>query len=261
MNLLFWNLHKNSIENFIADIILENDVDVAIFAEYKQNNFSTVIDRLGNNYYKCENLPDAKTILLCKNTIIAESKRDQDRYSLFTAELENTSYIIGGVHLTSALTGQEAKRLLEGRNLVTDLKLLEDRMGHTKSILIGDFNSSPFDSVMTVMDGINAVLFKDIIEDNEFATVDHKRFRRLYNPTFHYISETGNNYGSIFYRDKMDTMYWYSFDQVLVRKTLANAVSSVKYCRQIGAQSLVHGLYPQSTISDHLPLLVSILEG
>lgn len=260
MNLLFWNLHKNNIENFIADIIAENDVDVAIFAEYMQNNFNDVFDRLGNSYYKCENLPDAKTILVCKNAIRTESKRDQARYSFFTVSVENTSYIVGGVHLTSAFNGQDLKRLKEGRNLASDLRALENEEGHTNSIIVGDFNASPFDSVMTITEGINAVLFKEIIEDNEFAIVDHQRFRRLYNPTFHYLSEMGNNYGSIFYKGQMDTLYWYSFDQVLVRKGLANAITSVRYCRQIGRNTLLHGIYPRDSISDHLPLLVNIME-
>ena len=67
MNVLFWNIDrkdtkdKKQIEDYIINCIDENDVDIAVFAEYKENDTKTtrgkdnidrdaIESRLGNMY-------------------------------------------------------------------------------------------------------------------------------------------------------------------------------------------------------------------
>ena len=50
IKLLFWNLKRNSIEKYIIDIIIENNIDVCIFAEYSGIKFDNVLLELKNNY-------------------------------------------------------------------------------------------------------------------------------------------------------------------------------------------------------------------
>ncbi len=50
IRLLFWNLARNSIEEYIVNIIIEYDIDICIFAEYNQIDFETIISQLNNCY-------------------------------------------------------------------------------------------------------------------------------------------------------------------------------------------------------------------
>lgn len=73
VKILFWNLKNNSNEKWVEDIISENDVDIALFAEYKGMSFERVLAQLKNyeqheGYGVCE-----KITLLCKSLLTAFS--------------------------------------------------------------------------------------------------------------------------------------------------------------------------------------------
>lgn len=96
---------------------------------------------------------------------------------------------------------------------------------------------------------------------NEYVISNGKRYRRFYNPTMNYISEDLSNYGSVYYSSRIDSLYWFCYDQILVRKPLVNSITTLNYCRTIKSRSLIKKKAPDKTISDHLPLIVNIKEG
>lgn len=259
MNLLFWNLHGNGNEKIIADIISENEIDIALFTEHEATDWFEVFHILNGNFHKYSGPPTAKTMLICKNSIDAIFNFDAARFSIFSVGLNSSKYIIVGVHLTAFPQNKE-RRKLEARNLVNEVKQVEQALDHTNTVLIGDFNANPFDTEMILKDGLNAVLFKSVIVENEFSKVDGKKNRRFYNPMLHYISESKAHYGSIYHAGDLDDLYWNSYDQVLVRKSLIELLVDVRYLKQVRGRSLLKRLKPSSDISDHLPLIVSIKE-
>lgn len=261
MNIMFWNLHKNDNTQLIVDMICENAIDIALFAEFSKIDFDEVLKKLENRFHEFIGPPTAKTFLICREKIDAVFNVDHSRFSIFSVNCNDTNYIIAGVHFTSAFNGGEERRKLEARQLSEYVNQLEAKMGHTNTILIGDFNANPFANEMILKDGLNAVLFKELIINNEFSTVDNQTYRRFYNPMVHFISENQTNYGSIYFSGSINDLYWNSFDQVLVRKTLVHLLDDVKYLKQVKGQSLLVGFKPSSTISDHLPLIVRIQEG
>lgn len=94
LNLLFWNLNRNKNEDYIVKCIVENDVDIAIFAEYKdKNGQASVIDcslieyNLGGLFVRVAGVEtDGKVILFAKRTITVEQIQQEDRYSCYTIE-------------------------------------------------------------------------------------------------------------------------------------------------------------------------------
>jgi len=259
MNLLFWNLHGNGNEQIIADIISENEIDIALFTEHEATDYCEVFRILKGSFHSYNGPPTAKTMLICKNGIDAIFNIDAARFSVFSIFLNSTKYIIGGVHLTAFPQNKE-RRKLEARNLVNEVKLLEQALDHTNTVLIGDFNANPFDTEMLLKDGLNAVLFKSVIAENEFSSVDGEKNRRFYNPMLHYISESKEHYGSIYHTGDLDDIYWNSYDQVLIRKSLIDLLADVRYIKKVRERSLLKKFKPCADISDHLPLLVCIEE-
>lgn len=42
MKLLYWNLHRNCLQNTIEDIISEKDLDIVIVSEYENTNINSI---------------------------------------------------------------------------------------------------------------------------------------------------------------------------------------------------------------------------
>ena len=177
MNLLFWNLKQNNIDELVRNVIVENDVDVAIFSEYKSINYIDVIKRLNYKYKWHDGFSGCeKVTLLCKNDIEVKVRREHSRYTLYTLYLEE-NIIVGGVHLPSPPYNNSEDRKNVLRELVRDIKELESSEKHTRSIVIGDFNCNPFDQEMIQKDAMNSVLFKDLIKKSETVKCNDKMSR------------------------------------------------------------------------------------
>lgn len=259
INLLFWNLAKNSIENYVADIIEENNIDIGVFAEYSGNNVETILAKLNEKYIFFEGMGVCgKIILIAKSHFDIKVRREQSRYIIYSLQSDTEQLIIVGIHLQDNLHSNEDDRKIVIRDLIGDICEQERILKHTNTIVIGDFNSSPFDSELIQKDAFNAVLFKELILKTEYVTINHRQYRRFYNPMLNYISEDDANYGSIYYSNGTKALYWYCYDQVLLRKSLVNRLKSVSYCKSIKSKKLLKDVSPNKKISDHLPLIVKL---
>ena len=258
MNLLFWNLHRQNNAKYLINIVKENNVDIAICAEHIKTDFHTVECKLPQFNVFPGFGGTNKIIMLANKGINVSVRQEQTRYSIYICEDEFRKYIIAGIHLPANPGANAETRKNTIRELVYDINSVEKELKLDNTIVIGDFNASPFDDELIQKDAFNAVLFKDLILQKERVKVNGKEYRRFYNPHISMISEDNKNYGSFYYSEGINSMYWYSFDQILVRKPLVNMLKEVHYCHQIMGQSLISNIIPNKTISDHFPLLAKI---
>lgn len=259
MNLLFWNLNRNSnIENYVANIITEQSIDIAVFCEYNNVDFDKVCLLLDSHYSHHDGMGGCnKVTLLAQNDISVNVSREHSRYTIYTCIVNTTPYILTGAHLpdNSHSCAEDRKNVI--RELIKDLTEQERKDHISNTIIVGDFNCNPFDEELIQKDCFNAVLFKELIKSQETVTYSRKKYKRFYNPMIHYISENTMNYGSYYYGSGINALYWNCFDQVIVRKSLVDAIQSIKFCKSIKNLSLMNRLTPNDNISDHLPLLIN----
>ncbi len=259
INLLFWNLAKNSIDNYVVDIVEENDIDIGVFAEYSGSNVNSISAKLKGKYAFYEGMGVCdKIILIAKSKFDIQVRREQSRYIIYSVQNDIESFIVVGIHLQDNLHSDEEDRKIVIRDLVSDICEQERMLSHSNTIVVGDFNSNPFDNELIQKDAFNAVLFKELILKTEYVTIDKRRYRRFYNPMLNYISEDNLNYGSFYYSNGTRALYWYCYDQVLLRKSLVNHLISVSYCKLINGKRLLKDVSPNKKISDHLPLIVKL---
>lgn len=262
MNLLFWNLYNKSNEKLIADLIKENQIDIAVFAEYGNTNFQVLLDFIGDDFKQNQGIYGSERVALLHRTgYKVNIRRPQDRYLLYSVETDERQYLLAGIHLPSRLHSKTEDRLEVIYDLVRDVAEQERLLQHSNTIIIGDFNASPFDKELILKTGFNAVLFKDIIIRNENIRYRNKMYKRFYNPMLQVFSEDSKDYGSYYRGTEIDSLYWYSFDQVIVRKSLMNHVKKVQYCKRVRHKSLMNSVAPKENISDHLPLIVTFSGG
>lgn len=250
-------MKKNNTEN-IVKLINDNEIDIAVFAEFSSTDFPSAVNSLDNKYTISESYGGCEKILLiAKNNVKVTIRREQSRYILYTILHNNIEYILAGIHLPANPHNNADARKCVIRDLVSDIKDLENSRKHKKTIIIGDFNASPFDSELIQKDCFNAVLFKELINKNERIKFENKYYYRFYNPTLNYLSEENKQYGSYYNSNGISSLYWYFFDQVIVRKDLANSIDNIEYLKFIGNIKLIKAIMPDKDISDHLPLLVT----
>lgn len=263
MNLLYWNLKSNrGLERIIKECLHENDVDIAVFSEFDCVDFFELKNLLGDHYIRKNGLGICKNVtMLCKSDIELSIIQEQQRYMLATVNGKERKYLLVGLHLPSNThLNASSRRKYTIRKIVNDIGRTEsdELIKITSSIVIGDMNASPFDPEMIEKDSFNSVLFKDIIRNNEVVKFQDDLFRRFYNPIINFLNENDKSYGSFYYGSGDACLYWYCYDQLLVRKDLIDEIKDYKYLKVINKRSLLKEVRPDSSISDHLPLFVSI---
>lgn len=87
MNILFWNIKGNNLQKHIEQCLIENNVDVAVFAEYKGTDFLLLSKELNYSYQYIETIGGCdKVALLVSKSVNATIKREQSRYALYKIE-------------------------------------------------------------------------------------------------------------------------------------------------------------------------------
>lgn len=261
LNILFWNLKRNAIEDYIIDCIVENNVDIAIFSEFDGLDFNKIEKNLGNMYARILAVQnDRKVSLIAKTTFSVTIVQQQNRYTIYNVKTALKDYLLTAIHLEDRRNYKPAERIETIKCLVADIEQTEELFKCSNTIVIGDFNANPYDEELLSKFAFNAVLYKTIIDKSELTNPNSLKRKRFYNPILHYISEDTEMYGSFYHEKEYATPYWHCLDQVLVRKGLANSVNHVKYLKKINTKDLLENTIPNVKISDHLPLLVSLLE-
>ena len=165
---MFWNLARNSIEKYIIDIISENDLDICVFSEFDKINFEKINAGLNNHYHVFEGIGGCtKIIMIARRNYSIEIRREQHRYTIYSISDNAEQFIIAGIHLEDRKNSDSDTRKNTIRNLVQDIKEQERILKLENTIVIGDYNASPFDDELVQKDAFNAVLYKDLIFKTE----------------------------------------------------------------------------------------------
>lgn len=260
---MFWNLKRNAIEDMIITCIAENNIDIAIFAEFDNIDFNKIEESLGKMYKRILGVQkdrDRKVTLIAKTTFDIKSIEQEKRYNIYNIETGLKKYILAAIHLEDRRNYETRDRLETIRDIMENIEQTEALWKCNNTIVIGDFNANPYDEELISRYAFNSVLFKTIINKNELRNPSTLKKKRFYNPILHYISEETEMYGSFYYENGSVTPYWYCLDQLLVRKELINSICHMEYLKRIDKKELLKNGIPDQEISDHLPLLVKLQE-
>ena len=265
MNILFWNIKGNSVASYVARCALENNADVICLAEHLGVRPDVLCSSLGNQYRWVSGVNDSE-----KNKVILFARSDVRQVSngqllepfhrcvIWSFECDGEVYNLVALHLVDRGSEPDPNaRRHDASRMMAELLRREKQSGCENSIVIGDFNSDPFEAPLVAKDAFNATLF-DVINSHPVRRRYDEEFRMMYNPVVHYLSEETKCYGSFYWGKGFSDLYWHCYDQALVSPSLADRVRDFRYLRAIDEESLLAGVKPKATISDHLPLLLTI---
>ena len=198
LNILFWNLKRNAIEDYIVDCLVENNVDIAVFSEFEGIDFIQIEKQLGSMYVRIVAVQsDEKVTLMAKKTFSVNIIQQQHRYNLYIVNTAIKDYLLSAVHLEDRINFDKADRIETIKALVRDIEQAEKIFKCCNTIVIGDFNANPYDEELLSKYAFNAVLFKKIILKSDLTNPNTLKCRRFYNPILHYISEETEMYGRL----------------------------------------------------------------
>lgn len=172
--------------------------------------------------------------------------------------------LICGVHLRSKLHLQSHDQALLTTRLRQEIEGLESKIGHTRTVLIGDFNMNPFEHGVVSSESLHAIPVRRVaLRLSRKVSGQERAF--FYNPMWNLFGDQDRSPGGTYYRSDSSTVcyFWNIFDQVLVRPGLITrlSVDGVRVLSSIGdkVNLLTPSGFPNAKeFSDHLPLLVSL---
>lgn len=264
---LFWNLNRKPLQSLITTLVVEHQVDVLIFAEcfIKPNVLLQSLREAGVEYHYlpsqvCEKIEmftrfpsDAFEIIIdVKRLIIQQIKVPKAKAILLVA-----------THLPSKLHWDDASQALECVGVANRITKAEEKVGHSRTILVGDLNMNPFEDGVISAKALHAVMSRSIAEKGS-RMVQGERFPFFYNPMWNFFGDVSAGPPGTYHYSKstLKTFFWNIFDQVLIRPALLGSFSqdNLQILTTVGNISLLtkRGIPNSKLASDHLPLLFTI---
>jgi hypothetical protein len=137
----------------------------------------------------------------------------------------------------------------------------ESKVGHTRTLVIGDLNMNPFEVGVVGADGLHAVMTQSIARKRS-RTVQGRDRPFFYNPMWGRMGDSSVGApGTYYYRSSQQVSYfWNTFDQVLLRPELLDLFlqDDLRVISQIGDNNLMTENGISSSYSDHLPVIVTL---
>ena len=155
---------------------------------------------------------------------------------------------------------QNEEQVFECLRVVQLVEEAETRVGHDRTVIIGDFNMNPFETGMVSADGFHAVMDRNIASKVS-RTVGGKECKYFYNPMWQLMGDDQNDcLGTYYYRGSHISYFWNTFDQVLLRPSLINYFQhkNLSIISKLRNETLIRNNKIDKKVSAHLPILIKL---
>jgi hypothetical protein len=264
---LFWNLSRKPLQQLLANLAERHEVDVLMLAECSVDPV-LILEALNTSNpqyhyaqsHGCEKIDIYTRFPAEFITPIYE----ENRLTIRRLQLPGLIDMLLAVHhFPSKVHSDDESQALECVTLSNTLREAEHRVGHSRTVLVSDFNMNPFEVAVVSANGLHAVMSKSIAEGRS-RVVREREYPYFYNPMWSLLGDASpSSPGTYYYRTAEHKVYfWKMFDQVLVRPDLLNKFDStaLEIIDSDGTTSLLTPRgYPDSSVaSDHLPILFGL---
>jgi hypothetical protein len=264
---LFWNLKRNQLSDLITNLAHLHRVDVLILAECEISPSSLLLSlnarKTEYHYAKSLGCDKIKMFTRFSPAFIPPTSEDA-RTTIRHLDLPVAeSILVAATHMPSRVNWSEDSLAHECTNLSRLIRVAEKKAGHTRTVLVGDLNMSPFSKGVVSAVGLHGIMDRQIAQKGK-RVVQSKSYPFFYNPMWSHMGDDSSHPpGTHYYNNAEHVNYfWHMYDQVLLRPALLGAFQNkyLKILTSDGSTSLLtrNGLPDPNIASDHLPILFKL---
>ncbi|MFU8789979.1 MAG: endonuclease/exonuclease/phosphatase family protein [Methylobacter sp.] len=263
MNLLFWNTNRKQLSGEIKSLCDCYDVDVLILAE-NQIKDAELLPILNENNDRTFIAPYDLSKKISFYTRIHDFELVHDDNWGSIRKLVHPlgiEILLVAVHIQSKLHADEKEQAFISARIAREIDRREQEQGHTRTIVIGDFNMNPFEAGLVCADGFHGVMDKHIAL-KQYRTVSGEKKKYFYNPMWSRLGDDSEGRAGTYYykKSRIIDYFWNTLDQVLLRPSLLSCFTqhNLKVIDKIDEVSLIKNGTISNQFSDHLPLMVKL---
>lgn len=265
LRVLFWNACRSSDLSLICDLVNANNVDILALAEMEESPASVLKSlKVGvdSRFVAPSSLNPRVQVFGRTKRLGLEELHNGGRITIRQLVYEGTQFLFVAAHLMSLTAWNTSDQSAEAQVLADQIRSIEDKRGHRRTILIGDLNMNPFDNGAVMAAGLHGTMTKDIAAKST-RTVQSVDYPFFYNPMWGLFGDrTAGPAGTYYYRHSGHVSYdWNMFDQVMIRPEVLDwFADDVKIVTTLTGREIAdrNGRPNKSQFSDHFPILLTL---
>lgn len=258
LNFLFWNV--NGQRGLLGRLVREQAVDVLLLAENRAAPSEILADiaAAGGGQFHHDPLCRGGIALFTRfPRSYVRAELDEPDFSIRRLLVAPEEVLLVLLHFPSKLRKSDDEQAALCPEYAREIRAIEDKVGHRRTVLVGDLNMNPFERGLVQATGFHAVMSRAVAGRGQ-RIVDGRAYPLFYNPMWNLFGDHRSATPGTYYRDKGDVIsfFWHMYDQVLVRPDAVHRfrLPNLRILTHCGADSLL-GPRGEPSVSDHLPLL------
>lgn len=263
MNITFWNVGRKQLDTELTKLLDATRTDVLVLAEYPAEEMALVraahksnVNILAVPKIACERI----SIFAKPNYSTVRHLRETNYYTIKELRLPGCiPVLLVLVHLPSKLFSTDVDQLQEAIFFKRDIESTETDVGHSNTLVIGDFNMNPFDHGMVSASALHSIPCLKTAKGKS-RIINGRKHSFFYNPSWNLFGDRLGPPGTYFYRAPSHTSYyWNMLDQVVMRPSFADQFDrrSLTIVTRAGDVDLIDR-NGRPYVSDHLPIFFKI---
>lgn len=269
LTFLFWN-SKSAPTEIIGELVAEHGADVLMLVETKHDDAAilSAIQRIDGTSFSRDASP-ARVALYTRfstrNAVTLEL--DMPKMSMRSIRTQQESLLLVVAHLLSKTNASDDEQSSLIPTYAREISRIETKIGHQRTVLVGDLNMDPFEKGIVQATGFHAIPSHRIaVERGKRGSkggreVEGLYYPYFYNPMWNCFGDERNGPPGTYFRDKGGPIayFWHMYDQVLIRPSLVPRFrhQDLKILTRTRTKSLLNGKNQPDVdnASDHLPIL------
>ena len=264
MNILFWNIQgKRLARDLLAQAVSLHQIDIVAIAEAPEQGPRWLIPALAAiGPFRSTQL-ESRLQVFSLSPLSLRAMGESPHTSICSVRAAHGSTLLLALaHLPSKLHRDATDQETITRGLSEHLREMEGKVGHSRTVLIGDLNANPFEPSLAKVDGLHAVMSQAVARRGS-RTCYGKKYPFFYNPMWSRLGDLSPGPPGTWFdsESRAISYFWHSFDQCLLRPELLEHFppTGFEVLDRIGDVQLANddgirgGDYP-----DHLPLVLKL---
>lgn len=264
LSILCWNTNANDVKKQLAELCTSQNLNVLVLLELgiDPHELTAYLKEKGNFDFEIVNSINRRCTVLSRDSQLRlDEINSSDRLSMRKLHYDDTEFHLGIVHLVDKGNWDSEEQFGQVILLMQDVRKIEEHTGHSRTILIGDFNLNPFEKGMTSALGFNAMMTKNCITRDK-RIVAGKSYPFFYNPMWSHFGDSSPGPAGTYYHphSTQGTYGWNMLDQALFRGDSLPWFSEVRILDSTGFADLTNSQTRPDKLnnSDHLPILIRL---